>query len=90
MMLYFIQPKRQLNFGNVSLIKLESVNVKQQTKYKYKRKLKYMQYAYSENLMTLDEISEIINSYHAHLAYGHTYHLQKSLLKDYALKKTNT
>lgn len=61
--------------------------VKQQTKYKYKRKLKYMQYAYSENLMTLDEISEIINSYHAHLDYGHTYRLQKNLLKDFVLKK---
>lgn len=61
--------------------------IKQQTKYKYKRKLKYMQYAYAKDKMSFEDISQVITSYHAHLDYGHTYQLQKNLLKDFVLKK---
>lgn len=60
--------------------------IKQQTKYKYKRKLKYFQRAYSENDLTLSEINQVLSSYRAHLAYGHTYKLQKRLLSDFVLK----
>lgn len=60
--------------------------VKQQTKYKYKRKLKYMQYAYANNQMDLADIYQVITSYSAHLSYGHTYKLKQSLLKIFVLK----
>lgn len=60
--------------------------VKQQTKYKYKRKLKYFQYAYSVNKISLDEINQTLSSYRAHLSYGHTYKLQNKLLSNFTLK----
>lgn len=61
--------------------------VKQQTKYKYKRKLKQMQYAFANNQMELDEIHQVLTSYSAHLSYGHTYKLRKRLLSNFVLKK---
>lgn len=57
--------------------------VKQQTKNKYKRKLKYFKKAYSENKIELKEIEQVISSYKAHLSYGHTYKMQKRILEDY-------
>lgn len=61
--------------------------VKQSTKYKYKRKLRRFQEAYSRNEMELDEVKQVLSSYHAHLAYGHTYRLQREILKAFVLKK---
>ena len=51
--------------------------VKQTTKYKYKRKLRYFQKAYSKGEMELEEIKQVLSSYCAHLSFGHTYRLQK-------------
>lgn len=51
--------------------------VKQQTKHKYKRKLKYFQYAYADGNIELNKINQVLSSYRAHLAFGHTYKLQK-------------
>lgn len=61
--------------------------VKQQTKYRYKRKLCEMQKKYRRGEMELEEIKQILSSFHAHLAYGHTYKLKKKVLKDFVLKK---
>ena len=61
--------------------------VKQQTKYKYKRKLKYFQTAYSKNQLEFCYIMQVLSSYKAHLEYGHTYKLQSKLLSEFALKK---
>lgn len=61
--------------------------VKQQTKYKYKRKLKHFQSAYADNAVELKEISQVIASYRAHLSYGHTYQLQKKILGEFVLTK---
>lgn len=61
--------------------------VKQQTKYKYKRKLKYLEYAYSCDLVELEDIRQVISSYRAHLACGHTYNLQNQVLVKFVLKK---
>ena len=61
--------------------------VKQQTKYKYKRKLKYFQNAYAINDIPLEEITQVLSSYRAHLSFGNTYHLQKKVLGDFVLKK---
>ncbi len=62
--------------------------VKQQTKYKYKRKLKNFQYAYANDNAELKEINQVLSSYRAHLAYGHTYKLQKKILFDFTLKRS--
>lgn len=62
--------------------------VKQSTKYRYKRKLKYMQTAFAHNTMDLTEIGQVLSSYRAHLANGHTYKLQKFIFKDFTLKRT--
>lgn len=61
--------------------------VRRQTKYKYKRKIKYLKYMYSINEIELEEISQILKSYHAHLSYGHTYKLENKLLKELTLIK---
>ena len=37
--------------------------VKQQTKYKYKRKLKYFQRAYADGNIELEEINHVLSSY---------------------------
>lgn len=59
--------------------------VKQQTKYKYRRKLKYMaEYASVKGIMSKDEIRQVINSYQAHLSHGHTYRLQQYLEEQYS------
>lgn len=53
--------------------------VKQQTKYKYKRKLKGFQ---KQGLLNRENelIMQTLMSYKAHLAHGHTYKLQKKVL----------
>lgn len=61
--------------------------VKQQTKYKYKRKLKYFQKAYGDNRIDLAEINQVLSSYRAHLSNGHTYKLQEKLMNEFVLVK---
>ena len=61
--------------------------VKQQTKYRYKRKIKYFEYAYACDLVELDDIKQALSNYRAHLSYGHTYKLQKQVLGKFVLKK---
>ncbi len=61
--------------------------VKQQTKYRYKRKLKYFQRAYADGNVELEGINQVLSSYRAHLAYGHTYKLQKKILGDFVLRR---
>lgn len=64
--------------------------VRQQTKYKYKRRLKYFQEAYAEGTMDFSEIDQVLSSYRAHLAHGHTYKLQKKISDGFALKRKET
>ena len=61
--------------------------VKQQTKNRYKRKLKYFKYAYARDMIELKEISQSLSSYKVHLSYGHTYKLQKRVLGTFVLTK---
>lgn len=61
--------------------------VRQQTKYKYKRKLKYFQKAYEDGAVNLEEIHQVIASYHAHMSYGHTYQLRKKIMSEFVLQK---
>lgn len=61
--------------------------VKQQTKYRYKRKLKYLEYAYARDLVELEDVKQTLSIYRAHLSYGHTYKLQKRVLGKFVLKK---
>ncbi len=62
--------------------------VRQNTKYKYKRKLMWLQKKYSKNEVELNEINQILSSYHSHLSFGHTYLLQKKMLSNFILTKT--
>lgn len=59
--------------------------VKQSTKKKYKRKLKYMKHEYESGRMTLEEIRPSIVSYHAHLSHGNTYHLRTKAMQKFVL-----
>lgn len=61
--------------------------VRQRTKYKYKRKLKYFQKAYKDGAVNLEEIHQVIASYHAHMSYGHTYQLRKKIMSEFVLQK---
>ena len=61
--------------------------VKQQTKYKYKRKLKSMQKKYAAGEMQLPEIKQVLSSYQAHLRHGHTYKLRKKTLAGFVLRR---
>lgn len=62
--------------------------VKQQTKYKYKRKLKYFKKAYADNQVEFSDILQTLSSYKAHLSHGHTYKLQKKILGNFVLRKS--
>lgn len=61
--------------------------VKQQTKYRYIRKLRYFEYAYAHDLVELKDIAQTLSSYRAHLSYGHTYKFQKWVLGKFVLRK---
>ena len=61
--------------------------VKQSTKYKYKRKLKYFRKAYQDGNIELEKIKQTLSSYGAHLSHGHTYKLQKEVLSEFVLRK---
>lgn len=61
--------------------------VKPTTKYKYKRKLRYFQNAYSKEEIDLNQIKQVLSSYRSHLSFGHTYKLQKKILKEFVLRK---
>ena len=61
--------------------------VRQQTKYKFKRKLRSMQHKYAVGSMELQEIDQVLSSYRAHLSHGHTYKLTKKALASFVLTK---
>jgi len=50
-----------------------------------KRKLKHLKYAYSKNQVSFDEVRQILCSYNAHLSYGNTFNLRKSVLSTFYL-----
>ena len=59
--------------------------VSRQTKSRYLRKLRAMQQSYKNGDMKLEDIKQVLSSYHAHLAYGHTYKLQQKALDTFVL-----
>ena len=61
--------------------------VKQQTKYRYKRKLKRLENSYGQNQIELEDAFQVLASYRAHFSYGHTYKLQNKVLGTFTLKK---
>ena len=63
------------------------LKVRRQSKKKYKKKLKQIRYLYSLDLMEIKEIKQILASYRAHLSFGHTYKLRKTINKGFSLKK---
>ncbi len=61
--------------------------VKQQTKQRYKRKLQKLQEKYALGEMKLPDIKQVLCSYHAHLAHGHTYKLRRKTMANFVLRK---
>ena len=61
--------------------------IKQTTKYKYKRKIRSMMKAFADGSMEIKEINQILDSYQAHLVYGHTWHLRKIVLESIILTR---
>ncbi|MCR5135932.1 MAG: reverse transcriptase/maturase family protein [Oscillospiraceae bacterium] len=62
--------------------------VRNQSKRRYRNKLRLMQYKYAEGSMELDSIKQVLTSYHAHLSHGHTYKLQERTLQGFVLAKS--
>ncbi len=60
--------------------------VRQQTKYKYKRRLRDMQKGYSTGRMDIREIRQVLCSYHSYLSHGHTYKLRKRTMSTFILE----
>lgn len=56
-------------------------------KKRFKNRLKRMKYEYHEGKTGLKDISPVIISYNAHLAYGHNHRLLKNQLERFVLKK---
>lgn len=67
--------------GNGKVIR----KVRQRTKHKYKRKMRYFQKAYASGLVNLTDVSQVIKSYCAHLSYGNTYRLRQKTMVDFVL-----
>lgn len=59
--------------------------VRNQTKKKYKRKLKYMAHAYKYEDLSLDEIKQVLSSYHAHFSHGDCYLMEQKALAGFVL-----
>lgn len=55
-------------------------------KIRIKRKFKRIKEKYSQKKVGLEYISQMVNSYKAHLSYGHTHNLWKHILDDFVLK----
>lgn len=61
--------------------------VKQSAKRRCGRKLKELCRAYAEGSCSLEEAKQVLNSYRAHLAHGHTYRLRRALWKGVRLRR---
>ena len=62
--------------------------VRQGTKNKYKRRLRYFETAYAQGKLELSEIEQVLSSYYAHLSFGHTYALREKVMSDFVLCKS--
>lgn len=60
-----------------------------QRKIRMKRKFKMVKEKYEKGIIDLDYISKMVNSYRAHLSYGHTHKLWENILDSFVLKRTN-
>lgn len=58
-----------------------------QAKKRYMQKLRDMQKGYMQGNMELDYISQVVQSYHAHLSHGNCSKLEKRCLKDFVLTR---
>lgn len=60
-----------------------------QRKVRIKRKLKAIQEKYKKDIVDIDYILQMINSYNAHLSYGHTHKLWGHMLNNFKLTKNS-
>ena len=56
-------------------------------KRRWKRRLRKFKEDYRNGEKSLDDIMLSMNSYHGHLSHGHTYKLQKKVMKDFVLSR---
>ncbi len=63
--------------------------VRRQTKKKYKRRLKEMSYAYAYayDIMSLEDVDQVLASYRGDLSHGNAYRMQKHMLGTFVLRK---
>lgn len=61
--------------------------VRQSTKKKYKKRMKKMKEDYNNGYMELEDIRKTLPGFKGHLSRGHTYRLQKAVMKDFVLVK---
>ena len=64
--------------------------LKNQSKKRYKNRMKKLADDYSSGICTLEEVKRTFPGYNGHLSRGNTYQLQKSVLKNFVLKKQLT
>ena len=63
--------------------------VRQQTKYKFKRKVKYLVSAYADYKVNIDEVKQVLSGYNAHLKHGNTFMLRKKILESVVFCRNN-
>ena len=61
--------------------------LRSQAKTRLKRRLRYLQEAYRCGEADLEDIVQVLNSYRAHLAHGHTYKLLDKTMRGFVLTK---
>ena len=61
--------------------------VRGRTKTKYHRRLKQMQYLFSEGSVSADDVHQVLASYKAHLDHGHTWKLQRKSMSTFFLTR---
>lgn len=54
---------------------------------RWKRRLRKFKEDYRNGEKSLDDIMLSMNSYHGHLSHGHTYKLQKKVMKGFVLSR---
>lgn len=64
--------------------------VRNQTKKKYKRKVKDLQSGYYEGKLELADVKQVLNSYKAHLEHGDTYQLRSKVLAEVWFRRNET
>lgn len=61
--------------------------VRRITKQRFGKRLRMYQHAYKNGHCSLEEISQTINAYQAHMSHGHTWNLRRNILRGFVLTR---